>query len=836
MEDTSQDVDYEALGDYPEGTFDLFPGVNFKDDAGPDFEARLAEDFPATDVPASPSPPAEVELDAPEAPGNQEVLVPSFSNVDLQQLQFTDPMQAYNDAQSMQAYNGAQPMQPTYMPQVYNPMGNNMNPNWPPAPNQNMLTFNPAFSPYPLANQGYPQYIPNIPMGPQINGQQMVQQPMFVPQQPMGNPFINGQQMNQQPMNQGYQIAWQPQQQPNQFPNQFAFQQRNQELSPEPIQQPTQQAIPQPIPHPTPQPVPQPVPQFIPKPVPQKAQESLPEGSSPPVDQRRDSDIPIAQDVSRHSKKPPPPGTITTSPPLKRPATNHHGEALLNDKIPRRTHTNKGPLVIEPERYYGPSPPKPRDWGPIDARGRHLFTYTEKGELAAGLFLSAHEMRQFLLGPSMFDTFEAPPRLPGVKSTRKLRQGLTLWIGWPAAMANSRYPRGGESTKCRFSNCRYHNTIAVGDPWVILDERQNVDGELIDPFHNAGYVHLYCLEYHFDLVELWHVLDIRPDYRLLKRESHPYFALDHKVPGVDERLKQWWVGAFTAWELAKGLGIKRPRAHDTSLANCLILYKIRHEPKGQAKTRQRRGGVDMSKHYGDPELKKKLLTFRKFGLLDENGFPVPGADELLKEMEARVRLQKREKQNFRQQWYPAFQPTYTTAPLFSTQPLQPAATLTHLNQPITPIPTPLPAPILPAGIAGHKRSRDETATEDAMSNGAAGEPPAVVDLVTPPSKRQRVVDTTPAPPQPATQTTPAFNPAGAFAPTGDPDIDMHDPSADVDPQELNEDLDDRLLNQFFGGADAHADSEAAAAAANPEPEPRPPDDGASNSDHASLFG
>ncbi|KAI1167351.1 hypothetical protein F5B18DRAFT_674415 [Nemania serpens] len=724
---------------------DLFPGVDFSDQVNVDFEAMLAEGFPVQEQPKPTSPKLEEDFLEPSNKGYAEQPDESIpttldpgNETSLQQPPFIDPMQLYGAPQL------------TYNPQNYVP-ADNTNINWG-LPQQHglndMLAQDPIFRP-----QVYPQYFPT---SNQINGQPMVQQPALAQPQST-NMYMNGQQaVYQQPGNPGYQMPWLAQYQPVQ---QLA----------QPTISTTSQAIPQTMPQPIPQAIPQPMPQTVPQLMAQPASVSISQVPKAPttVDDRRDSDLPDPKDASRHSKRPPSAGTVTTSPPIKRPAKNHHGEALLNDKIPRKTHTKKGPNLVEPERYYGPSPSKPKDWGPVDKNsGRSLFTYTEKGELAAGLFFTARQMRQYLLGPSRYDDFEPPARLPGVKKTsRKFRQGLTLWIGWPASMANKRYPRGGESTKCRFKNCQYRHTIQVGDPWVIMDERQNVDGEVIDPFHNAGYVHLYCLESHFDIVDLWHCIDIRPDYRSFKRESHPYFSLGYKLPGVDDRLQAWWANAFRAWELARGLDMKRPRSHNTSLAQCLVEYKLAHEPKGQTKNRQKRGGIDMAKHLGDPELKRKLQKFRKYGLLDESGAPVVDADSLLEDIENEQRQTPQQGATPLAPLQPGLDPVQQlyrgqqgglehayagTVPAYDTAPIDPAA---HLVCPNPPTST-LAAPDMPAETSGHKRSRDEFAVDISEEfHQAARESSAGLESKAPSPKRQRLEDTAPPPPQPDTQTS-----------------------------------------------------------------------------------
>ncbi|KAI0110391.1 hypothetical protein GGR51DRAFT_90018 [Nemania sp. FL0031] len=749
MGDTVQDSDYSLPEDeYPEGTFDLFSDVNFSENVDSDFESRLGEDFPVEENPAPPSPYALEPVD--EQPSFQP---PDFSNdTYLQQPQFGDPTLPTDPAQP-------------HMPPDYNATAD-LNIDWSGIPP-------PDFSNMMMPGQIFP---PNNSLDAQFTGQPVIQQPSFFPQQPMGIPFFTG---HQPQPNHGYQVGWQPPQLPIQHP------------MAQPMLQPAPQPMVPPVPQVFPQPIPPPMPQPLTRSPPQWMTQSFQPGvkrSPPAAELIKDSDLPAPLDPRRHSKYPPSPGIVTTSPPIKRPATNHHGEPLLNDHIPRRTH-GKRAEHIEPERYYGPPPAKPKDWGPVDERGRHLFTYNDKGELAAGLFLTPRQMRMYLVGPGPLDKkFEMPARLPGVKgSSTKWRQGLTLWIGWPAAMANSRYPRSGESTKCRFASCQYRSTISLGDPWVIFDERQNVDGEHIDPFHNAGYVHLFCLEYHFDIVELWHNVDIRPDYRSFKRESHPYFCLGYKLPGIDDRLQLWWINAYKAWELARGLGQKRPRSHDTSLAQCLIEYKLLHEPKGLTKNRQKRGGVDMSKHRGDPELKAKLTTFRRFGLLDDNGWPVPDADAKLEVVQAMAKEKKKADKaaylqllqswdrNKGQQSHPQVQEpivdlTNTSPPLYSTQPEKPATDLPHLNQPMTPAST-TPA----TGIAGSKRSREETATEDANIDASLEAKPEM-----PPPKRQRLGKDEPAPTQPSPETPPASNLVDTAVPPGDTgiadiqDVEMQD--------------------------------------------------------------
>ncbi|KAI1359895.1 hypothetical protein F5Y08DRAFT_63271 [Xylaria arbuscula] len=594
----SDDVpNFDFLNYSDEAVMDVFAGeYNFNLNNDVPIEDNLSRDYPGEGAQQAPVP----EVSSPTPLLNSELnsqpqfvdprtithtplpLQPTgdFSNVNMTDTQWVqNELANLGSDQLMMATYAQNPPMPGFAPHL----------------NNNQLGFN-QFAQF--ANLGMPQqlmgYSPNMaPMGfvtPYANGPIVTSTPMCYQQTP------------QQPMHSGYQAPFDP---------------------PLPvIHEPSAQGS---------------VHQSPTQSSPQRA----PKRKRSPDRDSRNSTLPTMRDRSRHSKQPPSPGTTTTGPRPKRPAKNHNGESLRNDRIPRKTHGRKGNIHVEPEKYYGPSPPKPPSWGPRNSRGEHLFTYTEKGELAAGLFLTTLQMRWYLMGPnaSQGENFDPPTRLPGVKYAKnKIRQGLTLWIGWPAAMTNVRYPRAGESTKCRFEDCRFgeHRTIATGQPRVIFDERQNVDGEMIDPFHNAGYVHLWCLESHFDLITLWHFVDIRPDYRSWKRESHPYFSLEHKLNGVDSELRNWWIATYEkCWE-AKRQGKKRERDHESSLTNCLVNFKLEGESVSITKTREKRKGNDLAKHKGDPQVKKKYALYKQFGLLDENGYPTKDAAAQLESLQSLV--------------------------------------------------------------------------------------------------------------------------------------------------------------------------------------------------------
>ncbi|KAI0024570.1 hypothetical protein F4780DRAFT_795061 [Xylariomycetidae sp. FL0641] len=345
---------------------------------------------------------------------------------------------------------------------------------------------------------------------------------------------------------------------------------------------------------------------------------------------------------SRLGSRPPTPkvkASASDGSPLKR-VGDATGKKLENGKIPRKTR--RGMPDIDPSDFYGAPPTRPADWGPLDKRGKRLFRYNKEGELEPGKYFTKKEMRWYLFGPrpDEKEKFSLPERLKGVPVVEnKIRQGLTLWIGYPANMANGRYPRGGESTKCRFMNCPdRHHTIGAGLPWVIFDERMNEKGEVVNPFHNAGYVHLSCLEENFDLISLWKRLDVRVDEREFKREQYAYFKLERTQPGIKtEVVDVWYRREAALYQEAREA--ENPEGRDRigeygehSLATQIIRFRDEQRPNGQKRARTNRGGIDSSKHHGDLRMKATLRCYKHAGLLDANGDPVPDAEERLHEV------------------------------------------------------------------------------------------------------------------------------------------------------------------------------------------------------------
>lgn len=284
---------------------------------------------------------------------------------------------------------------------------------------------------------------------------------------------------------------------------------------------------------------------------------------------------------------------------------------LKEGKIPRITRKKKGAEHIDPEQYYGPPVKAPEAWGPINPKTeRPIFEYTKFGELYQGRTYDVAQLKMYLFDRRL-KTLDPEDWVPRTKlSTErrvegKVRGGLTLWLGWPAAQAENRYPRSPGTQTCRWKDCPL-STIKQGLPRVILDERMNDRGLELDPFYNAGYIHLYCLEKNFDLVDMIKNLDFRIDDRSFKKEEYNLFSLTGRDGKLDltNTYHSWWKREFRRSQQAKAQGRSRDRSNyeESSLGAALLKCKLSHESSARAKTRQDRDGVDVTKYWGDLNL------------------------------------------------------------------------------------------------------------------------------------------------------------------------------------------------------------------------------------------
>ncbi|KAK5019282.1 hypothetical protein BJ546DRAFT_1075177 [Cryomyces antarcticus] len=156
----------------------------------------------------------------------------------------------------------------------------------------------------------------------------------------------------------------------------------------------------------------------------------------------------------------------------------------------------------DPEMVYKSLPSSAEAW----SGSNHSFEYNADGELLEQTY-SAEALNEFIHEHPISEGFS-----------------LKLWIQKTPADSARRY-LNYTSSKCRFADCPIPTkTIRQGHFRVALDERWHTHKETTDPFHVAGYVHLYCLERFTDFVEIVRRCDIEVDTRELADEPYGRFA------------------------------------------------------------------------------------------------------------------------------------------------------------------------------------------------------------------------------------------------------------------------------------------------------------------------
>ncbi|KAI9675531.1 MAG: hypothetical protein M1829_003335 [Trizodia sp. TS-e1964] len=156
--------------------------------------------------------------------------------------------------------------------------------------------------------------------------------------------------------------------------------------------------------------------------------------------------------------------------------------------------------AFHPETVYGQLPNTPPTRG--------IFLYTRKGELDVSLRLTENELLEYL--------YQHPSQLQSAQNTSPR---LKLWLQRHPADSARRDPTE-KSSCCRFESCpAKDNKIRVGQYRVAFDENAGRITKY-DPFINAGYVHLFCLERFLDFPQIVRDFNISTDNRVLQHEPN----------------------------------------------------------------------------------------------------------------------------------------------------------------------------------------------------------------------------------------------------------------------------------------------------------------------------
>ena len=133
--------------------------------------------------------------------------------------------------------------------------------------------------------------------------------------------------------------------------------------------------------------------------------------------------------------------------------------------------------------------------------------YNQYGELLPGERFTVEELQIYL--------FKNYKHYQNGKYKPK-EGGLKLFIQRNPADSRSRCEPA--ASRCRFQECpAAHYLIGQGHTRVCFDELSS-RGQNLDPFHNAGYVHLYCIERFLDFPLICSRLNVRVEDRVFPLE------------------------------------------------------------------------------------------------------------------------------------------------------------------------------------------------------------------------------------------------------------------------------------------------------------------------------
>ncbi|KAI9873394.1 MAG: hypothetical protein M1830_009254 [Pleopsidium flavum] len=225
------------------------------------------------------------------------------------------------------------------------------------------------------------------------------------------------------------------------------------------------------------------------------------------------------------------------------------------------------------------------------------FSYISFGELEAGRTYSAAQLNRYLFEHPLHQT----PNGFNSKAS-----GLQLRIQKNPADSARRYPTY-TSSRCRFEKCfGKNNCINQGQYRVAFDEQTFRDANT-DPQHNAGYVHLYCLEKHLDFPLICATLNIRVEKRSLPKEPDARNRMRLGKSAALEEVAKDFIKTCETGELPADYPPRNHWRHEGTLTHKLCLAKVEEDGPHRLKAIQERGekGSIYTQHLGNLEMESK---------------------------------------------------------------------------------------------------------------------------------------------------------------------------------------------------------------------------------------
>ncbi|GJC86003.1 hypothetical protein ColLi_08841 [Colletotrichum liriopes] len=231
-------------------------------------------------------------------------------------------------------------------------------------------------------------------------------------------------------------------------------------------------------------------------------------------------------------------------------------------------------------------------------------------------------------------------------------QGLPLAL-WIQNVPHGCKTRVGDDRlrACRWSGCpAYKGTILKGFWRVCFDERPATSGKQHDPYHNAGYMHLWCLDRCFDLLEIAHVFDLKPDTRYFEKEERNPMAMTRDHDELVMEFEKWRTSQKAAYEewrklckMNKMLDLpveNRLIEKEAKLWNVLTTKHLALETPVRSSMRKRRNGISIDKHKGDLGWYVERVNEKKFakrGVANYDGDDTEYEDVLETKVSSRLR-------------------------------------------------------------------------------------------------------------------------------------------------------------------------------------------------------
>lgn len=238
-----------------------------------------------------------------------------------------------------------------------------------------------------------------------------------------------------------------------------------------------------------------------------------------------------SRDLERGRK----PAIPERTPRRSRSGTTTPGTTTPGRRTPSNRRANIQQIVANKYHVYKPLPLPPSSWvAQPPGRPSTRFEYTGYGELLPLRRFNDQELNDFI-------QYHPGHQWRPVDQTQE-KSSLIIWIQNTPADSKLRYPDRDHSSRCRFASCPTKGgTIRTGEFRVCFDEQPGArwEGVVTDPFHNAGYAHLYCMEKNFNFHKIYHDYRVEPDTRRLPEGGVNRMAVNRDHQSILEVIEEY---------------------------------------------------------------------------------------------------------------------------------------------------------------------------------------------------------------------------------------------------------------------------------------------------------